>query len=89
MHEDQGVDTTASAIMLDGHVYPLRQFVKDQCFTWTKSVHGKDGMDFWLKVLEANDDGENTITAVKAHFESWGYVVVTLAGDCAEWEDSE
>ena len=85
--EDEGVDTTANALMLDGHVYPVREAVKELGFVWTRSIAGKDGFDYWLKVLPEDDDGEETTAKVKAVFEGFGWIVTTHVADCNDWVD--
>ena len=83
--EQEGVD----AIMLEGYTYPLYKLLRKLKYDFVRSVHGKAGVNKWVRVIGGKESAASLVREVITMLMDNGWAVEEAAGDAADWEDSD
>ena len=81
----QGVTAT----MLEGYTYPLYKKMRSHGYDFIRSVHGKEGVNRWVRVHETNEDTEKMQTELQAMLEEEGWRMERAVGNAEDWGDDE
>ena len=81
----QGVTAT----MLEGYTYPLYKKMRSHGYDFIRSVHGKEGVNRWVRVHETNEDTEKMQTELQAMLEEEGWRMDRAVGNAEDWGDDE
>lgn len=88
--DQEHAEVTALMLESEASVYPIKEHLKkDVEYEFVRGVHGKNGIDKWVRVVE---DSENTADLVKATAKvlaDRGWQCETAELDAADWEDDD
>merc|ERR1719231_1747718 len=72
-----------TATMLDGYTYPLYKKMRPIGFEFVRGVHGKEGVNRWVRVHENNEDIAKIQKELEAMLNEEGWRVDFRVGDAA------
>merc|ERR1712054_366812 len=79
----------ATAIMLEGYTYPLYKKLRALDADFVRSVHDKDGINRWVRVVDGNETAAAHEQEFAAMLSEEGWMVDLAAGDASEWESDD
>lgn len=74
-----------TATMLDGYTYPLYKKLRPLGYDFVRDVHGKEGVNRWVRVHEDKEDAAKMQQALEAMLNEEGWRVDFAVGDAACW----
>lgn len=77
--------TNVTALMLQGDTYALYKTLRELGFDFVRGVHGMEGVNAWVRVMESGEVGVQA--EVKSMLMEEGWVVDESEGDAAEWSE--
>ena len=77
--------TNVKALMLQGYSYPLYKQLRELGYDFVRGVHGQEGVNAWVRVVEPHESVTALAAAAAAMLDEEGWSIDLAAGDAAEW----
>jgi len=77
------------ALMLEGNAYPLYKKLRPLGYDFVRGVHGKEGINRWVRVVKGAADATKAEKETSAVLQECGWDVDTAAADAADWESED
>ena len=81
--------TEASSIMAPRYTYPLYKTLRPLGYEFVKGVHGKDGVNRWVRVHDDKEDAAKMQSELERKLNEEGWRVDFAVGDAAEWDEDD
>lgn len=81
---------TALMLESDTSVYPIKEHLKnDVGYAFARDVHGKDGVDKWVRVVQDSETADDIVKATAKVLADLGWGCETAELDALDWEDDD
>jgi hypothetical protein len=83
--EHEGV----TALVLNGPVYPIKEDFKELGYEFVYGVHGKAGVNQWVRVVAGKESGASLAKAAAEVLVEHGWECETAEADAADWDSDD
>ena len=83
--------TGVTALLLDAErsLYPIKEKIKDIGYSYVRGVHGKEGVDRWMRVVTGNGAAAALEKEIVELLAEEGYRAESHEANAATWEDDD